>query len=156
MIDIFYTSFKNPLAEDRYSEYLSVLPLDLREKNARFLRWKDQHAHLFGKLLLIEALKHHNIEDNIWDLISYNAHKRPYFTADGYDFNISHSGEYVLCAIGKNIRLGIDIEINRERNFNDFQNLMTATQWNEINNSENPIQTFYKYWTIKECQRVCL
>ena len=27
---------------------------------------------------------------------------------------------------------------------------MTATQWNEINNSENPIQTFYKYWTIKE------
>ncbi|QHI36085.1 4'-phosphopantetheinyl transferase sfp [Kordia antarctica] len=150
VIDIFFTSIKNPLKENLYEEYLYLLPKDLRERNARFMRWKDRHAHLFGKLLLIEALKKYNIENNIWDLIVYSKHKRPYFTLDEYDFNISHSGDYVLCAIGKNIKLGIDVEENRERNFDDFQNLMTTAQWEEIHSSKTPIKTFYKYWTIKE------
>jgi len=150
LIDIFFTTIKEPLEESLFSDYLSLLPLDLREKNERFLRWKDRHAHLFGRLLLMNALKHHHIENNIWDQITYNSYKRPNFDLLEYDFNISHSGDYVLCAIGKNVRLGVDVEINRERNFKDFQNLMTKNQWDEIMSSKNTIQTFYKYWTIKE------
>lgn len=150
MIDIFFTTIKEPLEESLYSDYLSLLPLDLREKNERFLRWKDRHAHLFGRLLLLNALKHHHIENNIWDQITYNSYKRPNFDLQEYDFNISHSGDYVLCAIGKNVRLGVDVELNQERNFKDFQNLMTPNQWNEIQSSENATKTFYKYWTIKE------
>ncbi|EZH74465.1 hypothetical protein ATO12_11900 [Aquimarina atlantica] len=148
-IDIFFTSFTKPLDQNLFSEYLSLLPPDLREKNSKYLRWQDRHSHLFGRLLLIEALKRCDI-NNIWDLIKYSSHKRPYLTLDGYDFNISHSGDYVICAIGKNIRLGIDIEEHRERNLKDFRNLMTLDQWDEINSASCSLNTFYKYWTIKE------
>lgn len=149
-IDIFFTSFKEPLEHSLFSDYLSMLPPDLRKKNSQYLRWQDRHAHLFGRLLLIEALKSCDIENNIWDLIAYSSHKRPYLTLKEYDFNISHSGDYVICAIGKNIRLGIDIEEHRKRNLKDFRNLMTADQWDEINSASRPLNTFYKYWTIKE------
>lgn len=150
MIDIFYTSFREPLPKEIYSELLSLLPKDLQERNERFLRWQDKHANLFGKLLLIEALKYHNINNNLNKLILYGEHKRPFLTLPSYDFNISHSGEYAMCAIGQNVRVGVDIEKKQQRNFENFDNTMNSKQWDHITTSEDPVKTFYKYWTIKE------
>ncbi|WP_157494246.1 4'-phosphopantetheinyl transferase family protein [Fulvivirga imtechensis] len=150
MINIFFTSFKEPLEQDLMSEYLSLLSPELRERNSRFLRWQNRHEHLLGKLLLIEALRMYGVERNIWDYIRYNSYQRPYLTLPGYDFNVSHSGDFVVCAIGKNIRLGIDIEENRKVNFKNFHSLMTPGQWDEINRANNPLKEFYRYWTIKE------
>ncbi|MTI26902.1 4'-phosphopantetheinyl transferase family protein [Fulvivirga kasyanovii] len=149
-VHIFSTSFKEPLRQRAFSDYLSLLSPELREQNMRYLRWQNRHAHLFGRLLLIEALWHFGIEGDIWGNIMYNDYKRPYLTLTDYDFNISHSGDYVVCAIAKNVRLGIDIEENRKVNLAHFRNIMTPDQWEEINDAGTPFKTFYKYWTIKE------
>ncbi|MCH2193547.1 4'-phosphopantetheinyl transferase superfamily protein [Kordia sp.] len=150
MIDIFYTSFTTPIEEAHYTKLLSLLPKDLQERNEKFVRWQDKHANLFGKLLLIEALKYHDINNDMRKLITYGAHKRPFLTLPQYDFNISHSGDYVMCAIGENIRLGIDIEKRQHRNIENFDNSMTAQEWTEIQESNDSLKTFYNYWTIKE------
>lgn len=150
MINIFYTSFTEPLENCQFLELLALLPDDLRERNQRFLRWQDQHANLFGKLLLMKALSYYNVTNNISKLMAYDQYKRPYLTLPKYDFNISHSGDYVICAIAQNIRLGIDIEKINNRNFDNFENSMTTQQWEEIHASNNSLQVFYKYWTIKE------
>ena len=150
IINIFFTYFNFPLEENLFSVYLSALSPELGEKNSCYVRWQNRHSHLFGKLLLIEALKNYGFEKNVWNYIEYNPYQRPYLTIDEYDFNISHSGNYVICAIGKNIRLGIDIEENKDIDFKNFQGVMTPSQWNEINNANAPIKEFYKYWTIKE------
>ncbi|NOU16647.1 MAG: 4'-phosphopantetheinyl transferase superfamily protein [Bacteroidales bacterium] len=150
MIDIFFTFFENPLEQNLFSDYLSVLSPELKEKNSRYIRWQNRHSHLFGKLLLIEALKRHGIENDIWNYVEYNSYDRPYLTLNEYDFNITHSGNYVACAIGKNIRLGIDIEENRDVNLKHFDTVMTPSQWNKIYNANYPLKEFFKYWTIKE------
>ncbi|RNL81987.1 4'-phosphopantetheinyl transferase superfamily protein [Sinomicrobium pectinilyticum] len=150
LINIFVTSFKKPLEQDLFSGYLSYLSPDLKQRNSRYIRWQDKHSHLFGKLLLMEALRIYGIETDIWNYLAYNDYQRPYLTLDGYDFNISHSGNFVICAFGKNIRLGIDIEENRRINIEDFGNIMSPGQWHEINESDYPLKEFYKYWTIKE------
>jgi 4'-phosphopantetheinyl transferase len=149
-INIFFTYFKDPLEQSLFSTYLSVLSPELREKNSRYVRWQNKHSHLFGKLLLLEAFKKYGFEKNIWDCIVYNSHERPCFLSNEYDFNISHSGNYVICAIGKNIKLGIDIEVNKDIDFKNYQEVMTPNQWNEIKKSNSPVKEFYKYWTIKE------
>ena len=64
--------------------------------------------------------------------------------------NVSHSGEYVLCAIGENLSLGVDIEKIRPINLGEFKKIMTKIQWENIINSKNPETTFFKYWTMKE------
>jgi 4'-phosphopantetheinyl transferase len=150
LINIFYTFFKNPLEENLFADYLSLLPADLRERNSRYIRWQNRHSHLFGKLLLMEALKVYGIETDIWKYVEYNSYERPSLTLRDYDFNISHSGNVVICAVAKNVRLGIDIEENRNVNLKNFRGVMSSAQWDEINNAKYPLKEFYKYWTIKE------
>jgi 4'-phosphopantetheinyl transferase len=149
-IDIFFTSFEQQMEPSLFEGYLSLLSPDQQEVNARYIRWQNRHAHLFGRLLLVEALKMHGVETGIWNYVAYDACHRPYLTLQEYDFNISHSANLVVCAIGKNIRLGIDVEENREVNLDNFRHVMTPGQWNEINKAVYPLKEFYKYWTIKE------
>ena len=150
LVHIFSTFFKAPLRQSLFSDYLSLLSPELKEKNSRYVRWQDRHSHLLGKLLLIEALRIHGIETSVWNRIEYTAYRRPYIVLSGFDFNISHSGNFVICAIGKNTRLGIDIEENREVNLKNFRRVITADQWSKINNAHYPLKEFFKYWTIKE------
>ncbi|MBJ6369817.1 4'-phosphopantetheinyl transferase family protein [Snuella sedimenti] len=149
VIEIFYTKFTEELPKSLFHDYLNLLPRNLQEKNSRILRWQDKHSNLFGKILLMEALKRHDFRSCTLKEIKYNKYKRPYFEAD-FDFNISHSGEYVVCAMGENIKLGVDIEKIVDIDFSHFSKTMTPDQWKEILFSINPSKTFFKYWTLKE------
>ncbi len=149
-VKIYYTIFENALPQSSFSAYLSALSFELQEKNSRYIRWQDRHSHLFGKLLLIEALKDYGLESDFWNYVKYSDYSRPYFAFGEVDFNISHSGGFVICAIGEGIRLGIDVEKNRAINIKNFRSVMNTSQWDEIENAHNPIEIFFKYWTIKE------
>lgn len=148
-INIFYTKFSKELPKKIYDNYLEKLPFQLKEKNKKFIRWQDRHAHLFGKILLIEALMYYGYPPDSLEKLQYNASDRPYLNEE-IDFNISHSGAFVICAIASNVKLGIDIEKIQKIDFLDFEKVMTGEQWEDIKNSINPISSFYKYWTIKE------
>jgi 4'-phosphopantetheinyl transferase len=150
MIHIYYSVCREQLPEQFYIQYLNQLPGPLQEKNVKYRRWQDKHLHLFGKLLLLEGLKNIGYTDGgILNKINYNDYSRPFINKD-IDFNISHSGEYVLCAIGNRMRLGIDVEEIKHINFDDFKQVMTDKQWSDIRQSEDPLRFFFKYWTIKE------
>lgn len=148
-IYIFYTKFDKKLYTHIFNALLDILPKDLKLKNLRYIRWQDRHAHLFGKLLFIEGLHFLGYSGNELFNIKYNKYDRPFLNKD-FDFNISHSGEYVLIAIAKKVRLGIDIEKIKKIEFNDFHNVMSEEQWQDIHKSSNMEETFFKYWTIKE------
>jgi len=113
------------------------------------VRWQDRHSHLFGKLLLVEGLKQFGYDINSLSHLLYNKYDRP-FLNENIDFNISHSDEFVICAIGQKVRIGIDIERIKEIDFSHFSRVMTNEQWDTINNSINPKQTFFNFWVIKE------
>ena len=148
-INIFYTKFTTELSEKKYADYLEKLPSELQEKNNKIIPWQDKHAHLFGKILLREALMYYDYTPDSLEKLQYNAFGRPYLS-DKIDFNIAHSGEFVMCAISAKVKLGIDIEQIQTIDFNDFELTMTNEQWQDIKNSINPTRSFFKYWTIKE------
>ncbi len=149
MIDIYYTRFKRQLDKSLFNKYLKLIPNELKEKNSRYMRWQDQHSHLFGKLLLLEGLKKYNYSEDVLYRLHYNEYSRPYLTGN-IDFNISHSGQFVVCAIGKSVRLGIDIEEIKNISFDDFEKVMTNEQWELIKIADDPLKMFFKFWTIKE------
>jgi len=146
---VFYTRIVAHLPVNRYEALLSLLPKEMQQKNRRFLQWTDRQLHLAGKLLLLEALQRFGFNSQCLRQLRYNAYNRP-FINEHIDFNISHSGNYVLCAIGQQLKVGIDIEEIRPVNFSDFENVMTSAEWESINHSPDPLKCFYKYWTIKE------
>ena len=149
MIDLLYTKITQPLPAGLWQKYMDSLPKSLQKENAKFLRWQDRHAHLIGKLLLIEGLRPQGFQADILSQLQYNNYGRPFLNWE-MDFNISHSGPYVVCALSKNIRLGIDVEEKTHLDFKDFDNIMTEEQWIHIKESADPLHTFYTYWTIKE------
>lgn len=149
MVQIMHTKIINKLPDNLYKELLNKIPIQLQEKNARFVRWQDRHAHLFGKVLLQELLMQFGYDQDCLHNILYTQYNRPYIEGN-IDFNISHSGEYVVCVAAEAIKTGIDIEKIRAIDFDNFKNTMTNEQWKEIEASNHPVKTFFNYWSLKE------
>lgn len=148
-VTILYTIFNQHLPGNMLNHYLNLLPPDIKVKNQRYCRWQDCHSHLFGKLLLLTGLKEYGFTDKILNQIKYNQYSRPFIDGN-IDFNISHSGGFVICAIGKFIRLGVDVEKIRNINIPDFFNTLSNVQIEKIEKSKTKLLDFFKYWTIKE------
>ncbi len=149
MIDVIYTFFDTPLTTDTWNTYLQKLPQEIQTQIMRFKRWQDKHSSLLGKILLLECLKKYGYSSDCLKDLSYSPHNRP-FLDDSIDFNISHSGKYVMCATNTNGRIGIDIERKKPLSFVEFRNYMTPEEWNTLQEAPNQLEYFYELWTVKE------
>jgi 4'-phosphopantetheinyl transferase len=146
---IFYTHFNTPLPVDKWQDYTLQLPTVLQQKLNRFKRWQDQHAFLLGKLLTQQALCSVGYPADSLYRLQYNEYNRP-FLDHAVDFNISHAGEYVVCAITTQGRVGIDIELIKPINLDDFYHYLSQQEWQAVVSSPTSLEIFYNYWTIKE------
>ena len=148
MISVLYTHFEKPFSPNTWNKYLTQLPSNFHDRINRFVRWQDRHANLLDKLLLIEGLKRYGLPREKLNDIKYNRYKRPYFEG-GFDFNISHSGEYVICALSDEGTIGIDLERIRDIKINEFKSFFSASQW-ELLSKDFSLQGFFRLWTKLE------
>lgn len=78
--------------------------------------------------------------------------QRPILKNANLDFNISHSGNWLVGAISSS-RVGVDIEkINSNRDVKSIAKNFYSLEENSLleNSSNSYIENFYKLWTIKE------
>ena len=66
--------------------------------------------HLAGRLLLTELF-----EDFPLKLILVAETKKPFLANEAFHFSISHSGEYAAAIVSKRNRVGVDIEVSKEK-----------------------------------------
>ncbi len=81
--------------------------------------------------------------------LKYNPFNKPFLNEE-IDFSISHSGEYVVCALGIRQKVGVDIEEIKRIQLDDFKQFFTQEQFESILYASDPHMEFYKLWTIKE------
>ncbi len=149
MVTILYSRLKDNLPVEQYEAYLLQLPPAMRDQNRKYLRWQDRLLNLFGKLLLLEVFRVWKLAPDSINQLLHNEYGRPYLAGAG-DFNISHSGEYVVCAFSQQQQLGIDIEKVAPVAFADFENVMSPVEWQRIRAATDPLAAFFRYWAIKE------
>ncbi|HVU95563.1 MAG TPA: 4'-phosphopantetheinyl transferase superfamily protein [Puia sp.] len=142
------TEFPRQLPDAAFYHGLDRLPSALHPKILRYRRWEDAHAALLGKLLLLVALNDTGSTATL-DQLLYTPQDKPYFPA-GPNFNISHSGNRVVCALSTTGRIGVDIERVKPLSFEDFQTQFTPNEWQAIRGAQDPIAAFYRFWTAKE------
>lgn len=148
MIKVLYTCFEHQLTAKELATYLAPFPTSIKNKILQFQRWQDVQASLFGKLLLQKGLSEFGIISDL-EKLQYTSYSRPYINKK-IDFNISHSGNYVTCALSNVCKVGIDIEQVNRIAIEDFKCYMLPGEWNKIANSKNKYHDFYDYWTQKE------
>ena len=149
-IEIAFTRIRDAFPDNIYRDYFARLPVELQKQNQQYVRWQDRHAHLMGKILLLSASMRMGTGERVLSELKYNAFGKPIW--DHLRFNISHSGEFVVCAATtSNLSLGVDVELKKPVDFADFRNTMSPVQWEFINQIPGEaLDRFYSYWVIKE------
>lgn len=152
-IYLYYIKQNIELPIIQFEKLLHQLPVFLQQDILAYKHQQTAQASLLGKLLLQYALKKLYANFPLED-IKLGYKDRPYINNE-IDFNISHSSKYVVCAITKNAKIGIDIEKHRKINVDLFQKYFDENEWHEIESSENKTQAFFNLWTIKESAIKC-
>ena len=132
-----------------FNNLLQQLPVTLQHKILKYRNWEDGERSLAGNILLLKGLQSIGRNEYTLDDLKYTEFQKPYFD-DTISFNITHSGEYVVCALSKTNKVGVDVEVIKDIPIHDFTNLFATQEWNDVINATNKLHAFYTLWTKKE------
>lgn len=149
MIYILYTSIDKNNHKRLIDDFLPKFPIKFQKKIRRYRRWQDAQLSLLGRVLLGKGMEQVNYVFDESD-IKYSSFSKPYIDNSDISFNISHSGNIVICALTNIGDIGIDIEKINPIKISDFKSQMTANEWMLISESKDTKLSFFDYWTQKE------
>ncbi|MBC7887442.1 MAG: 4'-phosphopantetheinyl transferase superfamily protein [Ferruginibacter sp.] len=149
MVHIFFYRSLSRLPAGLFEYYLQLLPPSIQKKVLAFKQWQDAERSLAGNILLLKGLQFLDIGGYPLTRIKYAEFEKPYFD-DHLHFNISHSGQYTVCAISRTNLAGIDVEEIKQIPLIDFTDFFYEEEWQEVLNADNRLNSFYTLWTKKE------
>jgi 4'-phosphopantetheinyl transferase len=152
MLNILGVKFSEKLDDVTLDTLLSILRPSDREKIQRYKFWQDRQRGLFGKILVFKLLKDDLALDEFPELF-YDMHNRPFQKISSkHDFNITHSGDYVFCAISDNGKTGIDVEKDRDMSFDIAERFFSKYEIEYLSglSGRQKIDEMIKLWTLKE------
>ena len=135
-----------------FNSLLSLVSIERRKKIYKFIRKEDADRSLIADILLREALiENFKIEnDNIF--FNYGKYGKPrLINHESINFNISHSGNWVVCAINDH-EVGIDIEKIEDIDFDIAKSFFSEKEYIDLMNKDinKRKDYFYDLWTLKE------
>ena len=153
MNDLFYALDITPLMDDEAAcarAYAAVKDADRREKLDRIKVKRERCLSLGGTLLLQKALGERGIGA---PALAYGEQGKPFLkNRPDRHFNISHSGDHVICVFS-DAPVGCDIERIRPgrervaaRCFSPEENAALAALTGEAEKAD----LFFRFWTLKE------
>ncbi|UVT94204.1 4'-phosphopantetheinyl transferase superfamily protein [Streptococcus mutans] len=144
---IFKIRSQKPLEDRIFFSLLELIEEEDRKQILRYQFWQDRQRSLLGHLLSRYAIVQEYALTNKEIQIRRHAYGKPYIKDySQIHYNISHSGEWVVVAIGKS-PIGIDVENRRE----DWD-LIGERVFSESEKywSQNSYKRKAILWTIKE------
>lgn len=152
MVKLFCTKIDLSTSKDIFNHLLSCLHQAEQEKILKFMRYEHRLRGLLGKLLLFWALnKEYRIHN--FPILFYDQNKRPYQKLiQGLDFNISHSGEWAVCALSENGKVGVDVEHIKQINMDISDRYFAEEETKTLNTlpEKDRELCFFHFWTLKE------
>lgn len=124
------------------------------ERKKRIYRYrfdKDKIRCLIAEMLLRYALyMQYGINSNKISF-GYKETGKPFLVDSNIRFNLSHSGEWVVCALG-NSEVGIDVEEIKAIDFKSVYKQFSESEIQLLDNIATQSQSdpFYRMWTLKE------
>lgn len=124
---------------------------DRRKKVDAFKLAKDRRLSLAAEVLLRHALKSAGY-DGTPSGFKYGENGKPYLSGTDIHFNISHSGDFAVCAVSK-AEVGCDIEKEETPNLKVAKRFFSADEYVDIiaeSTLKRQRELFFRYWTLKE------
>lgn len=139
-INIFWMDTSEIIEEEQLMIF--PVPFRLNRKCLNTLNFRQLKQTRFSKLLLAYGLNF--LEESIPESINFRTNGKPYFEDSDLKFNISHSGNLVVCGISKS-RLGIDLQ-----QIVPFRKGSEGVFLDAFEREIVPPQDYLKVWSKKE------
>lgn len=136
----------DPLDSKELFEQLLEQVDDTRKEKILKLRTFTKQKQSLGAGLLIKKY--------VGDIHSLNKNGKP--KNNDTEFNISHSGKYVVLTKGGTEPVGVDIELMQRGNKHIAPRFFTLDECVQIDRSYDPDKTFTQIWTLKEAFLKCI
>lgn len=149
------------LTQDEYEKWYSLMPLEKKQRVDRFRYVDDKKRTVAGEMLARKAVAewcHVSEEEIQFEVLEYG---KPFAIGLDVEFNISHSGDMVVCVVDSK-PVGIDIEQIRPIDLDVIKRICTKDEIAYIleENLRNDIfckitdytvlSRFFEVWTLKE------
>lgn len=159
-MNIYAISINDNTDEVTIAKWLTYLTPERQERLHKFRFREDFLQSLMGEAMLrIIVGEKVGVAPGKLE-IRHKDGEKPFFSAyPEIYFNISHSGEWAVCAIGDD-EVGIDIEAVGDKDINPslIRKVLTENEQKYLNtlSDELKITAFYQFWTMKEAYAKCI
>ncbi len=147
-----YIATVKPFSDREFFAFAyNFLSKERQKKTDRYLKDNDKYLSAGAELLLKCALKSTGVNVSPFD-ISEDENGKPFFKDKRIEFNISHSGEFVMCAVSKD-KIGCDIEKISDINMKVAKKFFAEEEYADIISLDDTVKRnhrFFEYWTLKE------
>ncbi|HEX3019816.1 MAG TPA: 4'-phosphopantetheinyl transferase superfamily protein [Chitinispirillaceae bacterium] len=149
---IFATTDADMLPETAFKKLMTIVSDERRIKAGRFHRREDACRSLLAEALLKYTFICTGLHKYSEITLKKNEFGKPQTALDGFHFNISHSGAWVICAVD-NQEIGVDVERIHKVDSGISQRFFSSKE-NELLNTFNLesdwLDNFYRFWVLKE------
>ncbi|MCK4764361.1 MAG: 4'-phosphopantetheinyl transferase superfamily protein [Candidatus Aminicenantes bacterium] len=138
------------IEEETYEKLLLLVDRQKQDKVKKFYRREDSLRTLLADLLVrnlvIEKTNLRNEEISF----SYNEYGKPTLNdVENFHFNVSHSGEWIVCAVDSE-PVGVDVEEIAPVDLDISRNYFSPDEHSDLLSQEDRIAYFFTLWTLKE------
>lgn len=133
----------------------SLLPFIPESKLAKLDRYRnraDYQRSLIGEALVRALICQGLGFENAKICFCQNEFGKPFLKdIEGFHFNLSHSGKWVVCAVDSDM-VGIDIEEMKQIDLSIARNYFSGNEYRDLTqlDEEKRLSYFFDLWTLKE------
>lgn len=139
-------------AEQHFLRLLEETTPAARHRVLSFHHKEDAYRSLFGEFLARYAIILQTGLSNEDITLNTNHYGKPYADGiEGIHFNISHAGDWVVCALDSS-SVGIDVEKILPVDIEEFRDHFSDEEYDQLLSAEGELRQglFYSLWTMKE------
>ncbi|NOU63259.1 4'-phosphopantetheinyl transferase superfamily protein [Paenibacillus sp. LMG 31461] len=152
MVEVYAVKLNSFWCKEQFNHLLTLVSSEKGSRIKRYYRLEDAQRVLAGDILIRYLLSQKLNLSNKDIRFGVNPYGKPFLLLDNeMHFNISHSGNWVVCCID-NQPLGIDVEqiqpidLKLADRFFAFEEIVSLNHKKE----SEKINHFYNIWTLKE------
>jgi 4'-phosphopantetheinyl transferase len=152
MVQIYALSLNEISNVYNFDDLLKLTDSEKRERVRRFNYQADAKRCLWADLLVRDLITKQLGISNERIKFNKTEYGKPRLVNEpGFHFNVSHSGDYILCAISDEI-VGIDIEEIKPIELSIGERFFHMIEYSQLLNevTSKQIDLFYRFWTLKE------
>ncbi len=134
--------------DDIYEKGYNKLSPERKEKTDKLIKKEDKLLSVGAELLRNYALFQNGINPDKTEFVK-NENGKPYIKGNGLYFNISHSGEYVICGVSDK-EIGCDIQKITSINEKVIKKCLDQGEIKALEKETDKNKAFTKLWAKKE------